>query len=74
MDPAIATEDNSKDKNDRNFVIFQQVVSLRLLLARSSAFHSGKSPLVCASYFSIRYQQGVQEVEQKLKRYFYQLL
>ena len=58
MDPAIDTEDNSKHKNDKNFVIFQQVVSLRVRLARSSAFHSGKSPLVCASYFSIRYQQG----------------
>lgn len=57
MDPAIATEDNSKGKNDKNFVIFQQVVSLRVRLAWSSAFHSGKSPLVCASYLLIRYQQ-----------------
>lgn len=58
MDPAIAIEDNSKDKNDKNFVIFQQVVSLTVRLEWSSAFHSGKSPLVCASYFSVRYQQG----------------
>jgi len=70
MDRAIATEDISKDKNDKNFVIFQQVVSLTVRLAWSSAFHSGKSPLVCASYFSVRYQQGCPRSGAKTREIF----
>ena len=70
VDPALATEDNSKDKKDKNFVIFEQAVSLRVRLAWSSAFHSGKSPLVCASYFPIRYQQGCPGSEAKAREIF----